>query len=548
MFAVDVCPLPTTGGATGVAVAALFLLVLGVVVARWVRASSGQMSVVVAPLVMLGALVFAPSVADSCTTTTAPTVTTIAPTVTTTVPEVSAPPTTLAPLSPYLVLEIDTTLLPDVAPDSLSSLVTGYVFELGLFGDVDVHIDWGDTTTSVATTDSVSETAGVVSHTYEMSDEYTITVSGSLTGFGQSPDSNPLVGAEYLVGVSSFGDLGLTSLDFAFWSANNLVSVPSVLPSTVVSLEDTFLAATSFNGDISSWDTANVTNMSWMFSGASAFNQSLTGWDTSNVTNMSYMFSGASAFNQNLTGWDTSNVTKMSYMFYDASAFNQSLTGWDTSNVTNMRLMFYDASAFNQNLTGWDTSNVTNMKMMFTGASLFNSDLVGWDTSNVTNMSDMFSRASAFNQSLSSWDTSSVTDMSYMFFGASSFAGDISGWVTSNVTNMDHMFYFAESFNSDLGGWDISNVTDMSDMLHESGLSKTNYDDTLIGWSTLVGPETLKPDVELGASGLKFSSTGAAARAVLTNCTNKWQITGDSLDPPLPPLSFDGDQLVTSDC
>ena len=41
---------------------------------------------------------------------------------------------------------------------------------------------------------------------------------------------------------------------------------------------------TSFNGDISSWDTSNVTDMKGMFSGATAFNQDIGSWDTSNVT------------------------------------------------------------------------------------------------------------------------------------------------------------------------------------------------------------------------------------------------------------------------
>jgi len=95
MFAVDVCDLPATGGSTFVLVAGLFVLVAGVIVARWVRASAGRLSVVVAPLVLLGGLVLAPQVADPCaptttvapatTTTVAATTTTVAPATTTTV-------------------------------------------------------------------------------------------------------------------------------------------------------------------------------------------------------------------------------------------------------------------------------------------------------------------------------------------------------------------------------------------------------------------------------------------------------------------------------
>ena len=59
MFAVDGCRLPETGGSTFLVVAGLFLLIAGVIVTRRVRQSAGRLSVVVAPLVLLGGLVLA---------------------------------------------------------------------------------------------------------------------------------------------------------------------------------------------------------------------------------------------------------------------------------------------------------------------------------------------------------------------------------------------------------------------------------------------------------------------------------------------------------
>jgi len=94
MFAIDVCSLPATGGSKFVVVAGLFVLVAGLIVARWVRQSASRMSVVVAPLVLLGGLVLAPSVTDPCST--APT-TTIAPTTTTTTTTIAPTTTTLVP-------------------------------------------------------------------------------------------------------------------------------------------------------------------------------------------------------------------------------------------------------------------------------------------------------------------------------------------------------------------------------------------------------------------------------------------------------------------
>jgi surface protein len=399
MFAVEVCSLPVTGGATGVAVAAAFLLVLGVIVARWVRASAGRMSIVaVVPLLLLGigAASTQPS-STSCNsstvtttvpqvTTTVPGVTTTVPEVTTTVPGVTTTSTTLAPLNQNLILEIDTSLLPrvvnppvvdqQVSGESISAMdATGLVFELGLFGDGNVQVDWGDNTSSVTNCD---ECGYLYRHTYATSGQYTITISGTLTGFGQEIDQNffenppvPLLGAEYLTAVTSFGDLGIESLSLAFFGSNNLIDVPAVLPATVTDLSGLFASASSFNDDISAWNTANVTSMAFMFADliglfsdstdstepSSAFNQSLSSWVTSSVTDMSGMFAGASAFDQSLSSWDTGSVTDMSGMFAGASSFNQSLSSWNVSLVTSMEDMLDDAALSTANydatLDGW---------------------------------------------------------------------------------------------------------------------------------------------------------------------------------------------------
>ena len=401
MFAVEVCSLPVTGGATGVAVAAAFLLVLGVIVARWVRASAGRMSIVaVVPLLLLGigAASTQPS-STSCNsstvTTTVPELTTTVPSVTTTVPGVTTTSTTLAPLNQNLILEIETGNIQGV---SISDLEIGFVYELGLFGDVNVSIDWGDNTPA-----SVATTAGVVSHTYATLGQFTITVSGTLTGFGQEIDENffdnppvPLLGAEYLTAVTSFGDLGIESLSLAFFGSNNLIDVPAVLPATVTDLSGLFASASSFNDDISAWNTANVTSMALMFADliglfsdstdstepSSAFNQSLSSWNTSRVTDMSGMFSYASSFDQSLSSWVTSSVTDMSGMFYGASSFDQSLSSWDTGSVTDMSYMFYNATAFNQSLSSWNVSLVTSMENMLDNSALstanYDATLIGW--------------------------------------------------------------------------------------------------------------------------------------------------------------------------
>jgi len=57
---------------------------------------------------------------------------------------------------------------------------------------------------------------------------------------------------------------------------------------------------------------------------------------TSGVTNMLDMFRDATSFNGDISSWDVSNVTDMSYMFYGADTFNTDIGSWDVSSVTDM--------------------------------------------------------------------------------------------------------------------------------------------------------------------------------------------------------------------
>jgi len=213
----------------------------------------------------------------------------------------------------------------------------------------------------------------------------------------------------------------------------NTTNANTTCTSGITDMSSMFDHASSFNQDISSWDTSSVTDMSWMFNHASNFNQDISSWDTSSVIIMGYLFDGASNFNQDISSWDTSSVTDMAYVFAGASNFNQDISSWNTSLVTSMMGMFSGASSFNQSLNNWNTSSVIVMGYMFNGASNFNQPLNKWNTSSVTFIGSMFSGASSFNQDISSWDTSAVTFMSSMFLFASYFNQNLTSWCVSNI-------------------------------------------------------------------------------------------------------------------
>jgi len=442
-------------------------------------------------------------------------------------------------------------------------------------GTYNFLVKWGDGNQDTITSWNQAE----VTHTYSSEGVYTINITGTITGwkFENRGDKLKIIEIKqwgclrlgnfggYFSGCSNMKltandslDLrGITNLEHAFSFCSNLGSsgnMNSWNTSSVTDMSYMFFGASSFNQPIGNWDTSRVTNMAYMFREASSFNQPIGNWNTSSVTDMSYMFFGASSFNQPIGKWDTSRVFDMSFMFYGASSFNQPIGNWDTSRVTNMAYMFHGASSFNQLIGTWDTSRVTNMAYMFYGASSFNQPINNWITSSVTDMSWMFHEASSFNQPIGNWNTSKVINMERMFHGASSFNQPINNWTTSSVTNMEGMFYEASSFNQPIGNWDVSSVTNMNFMFIGASsfnqpignwdvssvtnmemmfygitLSVSNYDNLLIGWSQL----PLQTGVNFHAGNSKYSpGTAENARNYIINTFGWTIIDGGKVNIP----------------
>ncbi|KQS47808.1 hypothetical protein ASG38_10260 [Flavobacterium sp. Leaf359] len=403
-----------------------------------------------------------------------------------------------------------------------------------------------------------------------------------------------------LKNIAQWGNIAWTSFASAFYGCTtmNITATDVPILSGVTNMSQMFQFCIALNGpaNIGSWNTATVTNMSYLFSGATIFNQNIGAWNTASVTTMNSMFVNATAFNQNIGNWSTGAVTDMENMFYAARTFNQPIGNWNTASVTTMNSMFSQASAFNQNINNWNTGAVTNMRSMFTAATAFNQPIGNWNTGAVTTMYGMFNEATAFNQNIANWNTTRVTDMSTMFSGATAFNQNIGNWNVSAVTGMNamfkgatafnqnignwnvssviimlNMFLQATSFNQDISNWNISSATSMEAMFKDAtafnqnlgpwgsrlnpnaalggffggifdncGMSIANYDATLIGFNAN-GPNGRT----LGASGLYYCNAGAVAHANLllpvANGGKGWNITGDiSLAASTPLLAATG--------
>ncbi|WP_109832643.1 BspA family leucine-rich repeat surface protein [Reichenbachiella versicolor] len=224
--------------------------------------------------------------------------------------------------------------------------------------------------------------------------------------------------------------------------------------------------------------------------------------------------------------WGDNPWTSMHRSFADCS--NLTITATDApdlSRVTSSSFMLARTSSLTSlGTTIWDVSNIEDMQYMFKGATNFNGDISGWNVEAVTDMSFMFSGATSFNQNLGGWKTNKLTRASRMFEGASSFNQPLN-WHVELVTDMSSMFYNASAFDQDLSSWKLNPAVDMSNMLNNTGMSCTNYSNTLAGWAAL-SPTVINRNLD--ATNITYGSLAIKDRATLTN-TLGWSITNDAL-------------------
>ena len=241
--------------------------------------------------------------------------------------------------------------------------------------------------------------------------------------------------------------------------------------SNVTEMDNMFKQATSFNGDLNGWDVSNVSDMHYMFGYATSFNQDLNNWTLRTAgVDLSYMFisyNSGSSFNGNISTWITSAVTNMSFMFNNATSFNGNISTWDTSNVTTMRSMFNGASAFNQSLThignSWNLENVTDMTAMFSGATSFS-----------TNNYDIFLYSQANNSAIYSNITITVSSR-YIDAPSRTYLTEIKNW---NITDLGQVptIGIASNISGVTDGFTTSAAA--ITLTFTTGLSTSNFEES----------------------------------------------------------------------
>lgn len=142
------------------------------------------------------------------------------------------------------------------------------------------------------------------------------------------------------------------NLDFSKWNV-----------SRVIDMSWMFDSCYRFVGNgLDKWDVSKVNDMSFMFSGCKALDgDKLINWKTDSLINAASMFSSTS-FDSDISGWNTSNLQNVTNMFAYNKAFNQDISGWNTRSLREIDYMMRENTAFNQDLSGWDVSNVISGK------------------------------------------------------------------------------------------------------------------------------------------------------------------------------------------
>jgi hypothetical protein len=131
------------------------------------------------------------------------------------------------------------------------------------------------------------------------------------------------VSDKYITQCSDFGDVGLTKISFKH--AEQLQKLPPTLPSTVSDLSE-LCANTTFNDNISSWDTKNVINFNYCFKNNPLYNQPVWTSEPRNPCTRTGMYQNTINFNQDISLMSVSNTNNMDSAFKNTNISIENFT------------------------------------------------------------------------------------------------------------------------------------------------------------------------------------------------------------------------------
>jgi surface protein len=386
----------------------------------------------------------------------------------------------------------------------------------------DIHIDWGD-----GSTYSYYNITGftTINHTYDNNGTYQVNIYGSLIKFGYGYGSgllHPSQNSNKLRNVISFGEIGLTSLEGAFYNETNLVSVPAYLPSTssIINLDNSFNNTTGFTGlNIANWDVSSVISMTGMFLGSSLsrenYDNILVEWSQQTLQNDVYFNAGVNTqFSYGEPSVSRSDIiTTYNWTFIDGGPEelppgNPLTLIYTTTSPDETILIplygnvnvsvYWDDETRDIYTTSGDKTHIYTFPGTYTVKifgfldrlgngintnttyqnKLISVDSFGDSSIGIKSLSGAFKGASNLI-SVPVYLPTTITSLKYTFFDATSFNDpNIINWDISNVTIISYTFFNATNFTQNLENWDKSNVVEQYYMFYGSGTYE--QDETLI--------------------------------------------------------------------
>lgn len=168
----------------------------------------------------------------------------------------------------------------------------------------------------------------------------------------------------YSVGGGPMSDASLNAI--SFYTNSNLKR--AITNWTTLTVKP----STSDPSHVSNFNTVFCTSFRYV-ADSTTFNEDISRWNTSNVTDFYGAFYNCPNFNSNISGWDTSKGTTFFGAFYNCRNFNSPLN-WVVSSCTDstsFTSMFENCSSLDQaaSIRLWVVPNLGTLQNMFRGAT-----------------------------------------------------------------------------------------------------------------------------------------------------------------------------------
>ena len=220
--------------------------------------------------------------------------------------------------------------------------------------------------------------------------------------------------------------------------------------------------------DISSWDTKNVTDMSYMFEYLEDLTDiiGLENLDVSKVERMNSMFSNCKKLQTlDLSKWKTHNLESMSSMFCNCIKLKEikGIESFDTTSLNFIRELFRGCSSLESiDLNNWKIKEIYSLENLFKNCKKLKSVKIGnLNTDSVSCIDSMFENCQALKDidDLSKWNMSYLSSAKKAFkkcYNLISIKG-LDNWFKGSyqLNNKDFTEMFAECINlKDIGDID----------------------------------------------------------------------------------------------